>query len=230
MKRRDVLKGVAVAAGAAVVGMPAVAQGARPCCERDHDGDGNCDRHPEKVHIYFSLTLPGPYEHLADQLKEGIEGLEAQWPDMRVLQPMTFELFDQAGEPWLRPTKRHPHWETEERALRVDRTHIFEHRHWTTAQKVVDLCGRLYWGQEVRPKSEPITEFCQITWDTNYLALPGGECRACRVWREEHQGELGSVHIAFTALVTPRPADMDVVEHAASDPDMTIHVNNRVKA
>jgi len=80
MKRRDVLKGAAaVAAGVMATGISAPA-GARvekpspwvPCCERDHNGDGNCDRHPEKVHIRFSLVLPGPYDKLADQLSHGM--------------------------------------------------------------------------------------------------------------------------------------------------------------
>lgn len=226
MKRRTVLKAAAVVAGSALLGLPGEAKAA--CCERDHDGDGNCDRHPAlgQVHVRFSLVLPGPYDKLPEQLQEGIEGFEAQWPDMRVVQPMTFELLDKDGEPWLLPAERHPHWETEERALRVDRTHIFEHHNWTVAQEVVDLRGRLYWGQEVRPKPEPITEFCSVNWDTDYLALPGGECRACRVWREEQQEQLGSVHVAFMALVTPRPQDIPLAEHAGVDPDMTLHVKH----
>ncbi|KKK66595.1 hypothetical protein LCGC14_2962540, partial [marine sediment metagenome] len=109
MKRRDVLKGAAaVAAGVMATGISAPA-GARvekpspwvPCCERDHNGDGNCDRHPEKVHIRFSLVLPGPYDKLADQLQEGIEGFESQWSDMKVDLPVEFELLDKDGEPWL---------------------------------------------------------------------------------------------------------------------------------
>lgn len=95
MKRRDMLKGSALAAGAAVVGLPTRAQAIQPCCERDHDGDGDCDRHPaRKVQALFSLALPGPHSELPEQLQQGIEGLEAQWPDMEALGPVTFELFD----------------------------------------------------------------------------------------------------------------------------------------
>ena len=76
MKRRDVLKVGAVAAGVAAVGIsaPSGASAAR-CCERDHDGDGNCDRHPRKPWLScfqvdrIPTTLPANRQAIYDKVK-----------------------------------------------------------------------------------------------------------------------------------------------------------------
>ena len=76
MKRRDMLKGAAVAAGVAVAGISApVGAKAEPCCERDHDGDGNCDRHPRTPWLScfqvdnIPTTLPANRQAVYDKVK-----------------------------------------------------------------------------------------------------------------------------------------------------------------
>lgn len=228
MKRRDVLKGMAVAAGAATVGLPAVA-GAKPppCCKRDHDGDGNCDRHPVgKVQVFFSLVLPGPYHKLSAQLQEGIEGLEAQWLDMVVSQSVNVELFDKDGEPWLVS----PAWKEGALCtdLRADPDSIFKDRQWHIVKWAVDYRRHHYWHDEIKPTLPPSPpsrtvpprgedrERIQCAWD------------AWLTWHKAQRERLGDVVVQFVGRVTPRPADVDVVEHAAKL-GTPIFVNNRVK-
>ena len=224
MKRRTVLKGVAVAAGATLLGLPGEAKAA--CCERDHDGDGNCDRHPEKMYVAFSLMLPGPYDKLADQFQEGVEGFEKEWPDMEVAnlaQAVTFDPFNKDRGPWL----WHSAWEGEEHILFTPR-HVIQQRRWDVIERALTKRMDDYWNQE-HPPFDFGGEFCQVTWDTDYLALPGHVCRARQRFNDEAYASLGSVDTQFMALVTPRPQDIPVARHAVSDPDMTIHVNQRVK-
>ncbi len=202
MKRRDVLKGAAVAAGASVVGLPAVARAVEPCCERDHDGDGNCDRHPHgRVHVRFELRLPGPYEKLTEQLQEGIEGLEAEWPDMEVALPVNIEPFDKEGAPWLSYSG--------ETVLAQDPDHIFKRRSWVAVERMLHIRQHRYWHHEMASILEPGS-------------------RQSLDWHREQRERLDLVVVAWLGKVTPRPQDIPVADHAAQL-RTPLHVNHRLK-
>lgn len=206
MKRRDVLKaaavvvatGISAPAGASTKTSPWV-----PCCERDHDGDGNCDRHPNgKIHIRFELRLPGPYNKLTEQFQEGIEGLEAEWPDMEVALPVSVEPFDKEGAPWLSYSG--------ETTVPLEPDHIFKRRSWVVVERMLHVRRIRYWHQEMASTLEPGS-------------------RQSLDWHREQRERLDLVVVAFLGRVTPRLQDVPVAKHAASDPDMTIHVNQRLK-
>lgn len=208
MKRRDVLKGVAAVAGMSVVGVSGEAKAA--CCERDHDGDGNCDRHPVgKIHVLFSLVLPGPYNKLSDQFREGIEGFEAQWPGMEVAnlaQAVTFDPFDKNLGPWL----WHSTWEGDEHILFTPR-YVIQERRWDTIERALTRRMDDSWQAE-NPPFDFGGEFCQVTWNTDYLALPDQVCTARQRFNDEAYASLGSVGVQFMGLVTPHPRDIEAVK------------------
>lgn len=187
MKRRTVLQGAAVAAGTALLGVNEAK--AAPCCERDHDGDGNCDRHPKRVLLMLSLVLPGPYDKLAEQFQEGIEGFEEQWPDLEPMGHVHFYLRDKDGGPWLMSDA----WEGEERTLQTERAIIFEKRCWDIPKRAVDTRTWAYWRQEVRPTMGLLS--------TKEVSR---SLRSRTPWQKEQREQLGSVDVWFHGRVTPR--------------------------
>ncbi len=184
MKRRDVLKGVGLGVVGSVVGLSAAAKGDKPAPEhlkgvKPESGDTIAEP-SAKLMRTFTLNLPGPYDELPLQLQERVEGLEAQHPGLVVAQPIQVELSGHSGD-----------------ALTVEAGEIFKGRRWEAIQRVVND----YWQKYVRPPDPDFTEFCQVTWNTAYLALPGGECQALCDWRTEH---LAGVEVSFMGSVPLR--------------------------
>lgn len=216
MKRRDVLKAAAVAAGAAVVGVSGEAKAA--CCERDHDGDGNCDRHPVgKVHVLFSLVLPGPYNKLSDQFREGIEGFEAQWPGMVVTEPVAFQPYDKDGNDWLMS----PAWKGEDRTLHTKPDNVFKDRRWAVVKRATDLRRHCYWGQEVEPTLESIPPGMSLSSPSGAeRELVARRTKATQAWHKAQLDRLGSVGVQFLALVTPHPRDVEAVKTPFTPKDL----------
>jgi hypothetical protein len=143
----------------------------------------------KKKQVLFTLMLPGPYDKLDEQFREGIEGLEEQWPDMAVSQKVDFEPFDKKGGDWLMSAA----WKGDERTLQVEPDAIFKERRWDMVKRAVDLRESKYWRREgqkdaSKTNGEPV-------WDV------------FMTWRREQRERLGSVEVRFMGLVTPHPVD-----------------------
>lgn len=134
-----------------------------------------------KKQVLFTLMLPGPYDKLPDQFQEGIEGLQAQYPDMEVTQKVDFEPTDKDGNDFLMSAA----WKGDERTLQVEPDAIIKERRWDMAQRVVIYREQKFWAQEKRLGSME-----------EYVA-----------WLREQRERLGSLEVRFMGLVTPRPED-----------------------
>jgi hypothetical protein len=54
-----------------------------PCCPRDYDGDGNCDRHPSKTSE--ETKCGSPAEESARKILQGILILQANYPKVSLI-------------------------------------------------------------------------------------------------------------------------------------------------
>jgi hypothetical protein len=115
---------------------------------------------------------------------------------------VTFEPIGVDGKPWLLhsawgpPSTKWPHGPA---ALFSPIGIVFGCRHWSVIDRGLKLREETYWNQ-LRAEDPPITEFCQVTWDTDYLALPGQPCNAFVKWREQARAQLSHVVVKFEAV------------------------------
>lgn len=121
------MKGTAVAAGTAILGIKEAAAA-----------------HPDRVTLVGQLVLHGLYGSLPDQLQKGVELLEAEWPDLEVKGWVAFDIFDERGESWL----KHEVWNDSPTSLQVKGRKFFEERDWNLVQHAVRLRVNGWWRQE----------------------------------------------------------------------------------
>lgn len=148
MKRRDVLKGAAVVAGAAVVGLPAVAKGeALPLLNTTYSGKTR----RMMVELFVYPKQGGP---LKPRFQELIEEWERTNADFRPIEAVFFGPQTEDGSPWL----VHPAWDREPMSkdnlslLHTESRIIFRDRRWDIIERAIDLREMGYWRQKYMPE------------------------------------------------------------------------------
>ena len=135
MKRRDILKGVILATGAAVVGLPAVAWD-KP--------------QPLRVELFVYIDVLGI--NLVPRFQGLIESWERDHADFRPMGDVEFEPQTDLGSSWL----VHEAWgpDSPMRFYTESRT-IFRDRRWDTIERVIYQRENAYWDQ-LREDGPPI--------------------------------------------------------------------------
>lgn len=163
MKRRDVLKGAAVAAGTAVVGLPAEAEGLGAPL-----GSEACRPHDRRSSVLLFIQpdeegkLAGPFQKLFEGWEEADRG------HFRPTGKLTFDIRMEDGSPWL----VHPAWEPPSEdnlaTLHTPTRNIYRDRRWDLIERAVNLRERGYWNQEYGPQWE--------AYQAHPNGLDGGGC------------------------------------------------------
>ncbi len=76
----------------------------RRCCERDHDGDGNCDRHPARVGDLVMAEFVIGYKPRVSQaptFQAAFEQWQSEHPGFKPVGDVTYDFFQADHEPWL---------------------------------------------------------------------------------------------------------------------------------
>ena len=146
MKRRDVLKGAAVVAGAAVLGFPAVAKGeVTPLMSTTHSPETR--RMMVELHIYPDADgkFRGPFQERVEEWERANEG-------MRAVEALFFSPQMEHAQPWL----RHPAWEPMSKdnlsMLYTESRTIFRERRWDVIERAINMREQGYWRQEYLPQ------------------------------------------------------------------------------
>ncbi len=165
MKRRDVLKGAAAVAGAAVVGLPAMAEGkVPPLLSTTYNGQDR--RMMVELHVY-----PDADGKLKGRFQELIEEWERIHEGFRPVEAVLFEPQTEDGSPWL----RHPAWEPlSEDTLSMLYTEsriIFREKRWGVIERAINLREMGYWRQEYGPQFEGMIDGGGMSPGTSHLLM-----------------------------------------------------------
>jgi hypothetical protein len=179
MKRRDVLKGAAVAAGAAVVGMPAMAKASgREEVLRDTYQNGRSST--------WLRVLPNAEGKFALHFQQLIEGWErATGGHMRPVGAVTFEPLMEDGEPWLMHRDWDPTDKDKPAVLYTSMGNVFRERRWPVIDRATDLRKHAYWRQ-----------LKEVPWANQ----PDLRFEAWRQWSRRMRGMLHRVRVHFEAV------------------------------
>lgn len=146
MRRRDVLKGAAVVAGVAVVGLPVVAEGkvTHLMSETYNDKDRRM-----RVELYVYPDADGKFK---GRFQERVEDWERQRRAWRPVEAVTFEPQMEDGSPWLVHEAWKPVAKDNLGQLHTLARNIFRERRWDIIERAINLREMGYWRQEYLPQ------------------------------------------------------------------------------
>jgi hypothetical protein len=145
MKRRDVLKGAAVAAGVAVVGLglPKVVGAETAQTLTSEVYDGKTRRMKVELHVY-----PDKDGKFSGRLQELVEDWQQRSERFRPTGKVTWEPVLQDGTPWLVHSAWLPASEDNLSVLLSESRDIFREHRWDLIQRAINLREMGYWRQE----------------------------------------------------------------------------------
>lgn len=126
----------------------------RRCCERDHDGDGNCDRHPARVGDLVMAEFVIGYKPRVSQaptFQAAFEQWQSEHPGFKPVGDVTYDFFQADHEPWLLS----PAWTGDgPNHLHSPANETLGDRGWDTIDCARSLRMHRYFRQEVLPPKD----------------------------------------------------------------------------
>lgn len=191
MKRRQMIQALAIAP--VVAALPAEAQ------EVQDAMSVRCARLPGPMRV--KLTVYPNERKFGPGMQDRVEGWEEIYgEDFRPTGDAIFDFLEADGSPWL----MHPEWSPPSKdnpaVVFTQAAMFFIGRRWDLIDRAVDTRENAYWRAKLAPKPG-LAELASITWNTDYLALPGELSRAYLKWRREVRSKLAWVVVRFDAEV-----------------------------
>jgi hypothetical protein len=184
MKRRDVLKGMAVGVVAAALPSASEARevGVRPAMSVRQLAGGSPYRMALEVYPKEGKFAPG--------FQEAVEHWEGYYGEhLRAVGPMEFEPLMDDGKPWL----IHPAWEPRDpnqlSTLYTEGANVFRVRRWPIIDRAVNLREHGYWRQEYGPQ-----------FMNEAPAVPSPGFSHLRMFRRVVRARLDHIQVRFEAM------------------------------